>query len=110
MDIETMQQRALAVRARFAAFEKATYGREWTSADLVMGLMVDLGDLASAVQRLEGLRPRGSQEPTAELRHEISDCLWVLLVLAHRYEIDVASAFTETMTEIERWIDDRPVS
>ena len=109
MDIETMQQRALAVRARFAAFEKATYGREWTSADLVMGLMTDLGDLAAAVQRSEGLRPRRSQDPTTELRHEISDCLWVLLVLAHRYEIDVSAAFNETMTEIERWIDDRPV-
>ena len=108
MDIETMQQRAISVRERFAAFEAATYGREWTTQDLVLGLMTDIGDLAAAIQRVEGLRPRQSKDPIAELQHELSDCLWVLFVLAHRYGIDVAAAFDETMTAIERWIEDGP--
>lgn len=68
-------------------------------------LMTDVGDLAAAIQRVDGLRPRRDAEPITELRHEIGDCLWVLLVLADRYRIDVTEAFNSTMDNIEAWLD-----
>jgi len=104
MDIAEMQARAVATRGRFAEFETATYGAEWSTADLVMGLMTDVGDRAAAVQRAEGRRPAGSVDTKDELSHEISDCLWVLLVLADKYEIDVSASFDRTMSDIEIWI------
>ncbi len=104
MDIETMQARAVDVRRQFAAFEEATYGHEWNVEDLVMGLMTDLGDLAAIVQTLEGKRPPREDDPIKSLEHEVSDCLWVLLVIADRYGINTADAFDQTMTGIESWI------
>jgi NTP pyrophosphatase (non-canonical NTP hydrolase) len=105
MEISEAKVRAVNVRHRLANFERSTYGREWSTADLISGLMTDVGDLASAVQRVDGLRPVGATEPLDELRHELGDCLWVLLVLADRYQIDLAEAFESTMASIEAWLD-----
>ncbi len=105
MDIDEMQQRAVEVRAKFATFERESYGREWSTEDLVMGLMTDVGDLSAIVHRLEGRRTLRDVDPKDELAHELSDCLWVLLVLADRYGIDMGPAFADTMQGIEAWID-----
>ncbi len=108
VDIPDLSRRAVEVRDRLAAFERSTYGREWTTADLLAGLMVDVGDLAAAVQRAEGIRPERDGAPIDELAHELGDCFWVLLVLADRFEIDVTEAFESTMVSIERWLDSLP--
>ena len=55
---------------------------------------------------MEGKRPARATTARADLEHEISDCLWSLLVLADRYEVDVASAFTNTMDGIEASLRD----
>lgn len=100
-----MQTRAVQLRERFAAFEQATYGQEWTTNDLVIGLVKDVGDLAEIVQRLEGKRPTRSTSPRADLEHELGDCLWSLLVIADRFDIDVAQAYENTIGDISNWID-----
>ena len=37
----------------------------------------------------------------AKLAHELSDCLWSVLVLADKYGIDLATEFNKTMDELE---------
>lgn len=108
MEIPELQRRAIDVRRRLADFERSTYGREWSTADLVSGLMTDVGDLAAAVQRVEGLRPQRATAPLDELRHELGDVLWVLLVLAERFDIDLTEAFESTMDSVDRWLDSMP--
>ncbi len=108
MLIEEMQARAVQVRQQFAAFERASYGQEWLVEDLVIGLTKDVGDLAEIVQRLEGKRVPRSQSAKAELEHEISDCLWSLLVIADRYNVDVSGAFARTMDGLADWLEDQP--
>ncbi len=96
MDIEEMQQRAVEVRARFAVFEEASYEQAWSTQDVVMGLMTDVGDLSAIMYRLEGRRPLRDGDPKEELAHELSDCLWVLLVLADRYGVEMGASFASS--------------
>ena len=105
MKISDMQASALAVREKFSRFEQATYGRQWSTTDLVNGFITDVGDLSAAIQRMEGIRPPSNEEPIEELKHEISDCIWVLLVIADRYKINVGESFEETMHELDAWLD-----
>jgi NTP pyrophosphatase (non-canonical NTP hydrolase) len=35
------------------------------------------------------------------LAHELSDCLWSVLVLAELYHVDLEAAFLRTMSEID---------
>ncbi|XHL89450.1 MazG nucleotide pyrophosphohydrolase domain-containing protein [Streptomyces niveus] len=42
-------------------------------------------------------RPGGGR---AALEHELTDCLWSVLILAHRYGVDLDQAFRRTMDEL----------
>ncbi|WP_326601124.1 hypothetical protein [Streptomyces sp. NBC_01800] len=64
-----------------------------------------VGDLAKIVMAQEGARdmPGGR----AALEHELADCLWSVLVLAHRYDVNLDVAFLHTMDELAHSISAR---
>ncbi|MBI5381844.1 MAG: nucleotide pyrophosphohydrolase [Opitutae bacterium] len=100
MDITELTQRAQEIRARFTAQEISQTGRAWTRAEIAQGLVCDLGDLTKLVMAKEGRRTvQGDVD--ARLAHELSDCLWSVLVLADLYQIDLERAFLRTMDELE---------
>lgn len=49
--------------------------------------------------------------PDAEqkLAHELSDCLWSVIVLANAHGIDLEQTFLHTMDDLEQWIQNRPL-
>src|ERR1700750_1566376 len=100
MEFSAVILRALAIRGKFADYETRTYGREWTTEELTLGLMKDVGDLAMLVQASQGVR----QVPDLEkaLGHELSDCLWSVIALADRLGINLETAFTQTMDELDQ--------
>ena len=99
MDFDQMQERARAVRTRYAEVEAATYGRSWTTEEVMLGFLGDVGDLAKLVQGKAGVRPRPDLDEA--LAHELADCLWSVLTLADAYNVDLEGSFTATMDELE---------
>jgi NTP pyrophosphatase (non-canonical NTP hydrolase) len=97
--VAALTDRSLQVRALFEAFEIRTYGREWSVQDLTAGLVVDVGDLTRLVMAASGVRQ--IEDVQQKLAHKLSDCLWSVLVLAHKLEVDLGAAFTHTMDELE---------
>ncbi|RYB95915.1 nucleotide pyrophosphohydrolase [Nocardioides oleivorans] len=95
-----MQERARSVRERYAEVEAASYGRSWTSEEIMLGFLGDVGDLAKLVQGKAGVRPR--EDLDEALAHELADCLWSVMTLADAYDVDLAGAFTGTMDELDR--------
>ena len=87
------------VAALYDDLNLARHGRVWTRAETMMGFVGDVGDLAKLVMAAEGARSDvGSRE---ELEHELADCLWAVLVLARRYEVDLDAVFARSMDELE---------
>ena len=101
-----MQDRARDVRSRFAAMELARYGRSWTPTEIMLGFLGDVGDLAKLVQGKAGVRDRDRLDDA--LAHELADCLWSILTLADTFDVDLSTAFTTTMDELERWLASQP--
>lgn len=99
MDIHTLSERAMAIRARFAEHEQATQRRAWTREEIMQGFVVDVGDLMKLAMAKGGLRHVDAVD--AKLGHELSDCLWSVLVLARLYGVDLEREFLKTMDEIE---------
>jgi NTP pyrophosphatase (non-canonical NTP hydrolase) len=99
MDLTEMQERARAVRARYADVERASYGRSWTTEELMLGFLGDVGDLAKLVQGKAGVRPR--EDLDEALAHELADCLWSVLTLADAYGVDLEAAFVSTMDGLD---------
>ncbi|WP_124039820.1 MazG nucleotide pyrophosphohydrolase domain-containing protein [Neoactinobaculum massilliense] len=102
MDFHDMETRALEIRHHYEEFEQSHYGRTWTDEELVLGLMGDVGDLAKLVQAAEGVRNIDDHEK--KLGHELADCLWAIIILAYRYNIDLATAFGENMDVLQAWL------
>ncbi|MGH7121077.1 MAG: hypothetical protein ACREFP_19160 [Acetobacteraceae bacterium] len=99
MEFQALIERALTVRGKYADYEVRTYGREWTTGELTLGLMKDVGDLALLIQASEGVRQVADLDKA--LGHELSDCLWSVIALADRVGIDLETAFTQTMDELD---------
>lgn len=99
MDFTKLIDRALAVRKRYEAFERETYGRPWSLEELTLGLAGDVGDLAKLVQAHEGVRE--IDDARHALEHELADVLWSVIVIAHLCDVDLEAAFTTTMDELE---------
>ncbi len=100
MEFSHLIQRALDLRQGYAAWEQQTYGRRWTEEEIALGFVGDVGDLAKLIQAHNGVR--GIPDADQKLAHELSDCLWSIIVLAHSAGIDLESAFLHTMDDLER--------
>ncbi len=94
-----LQQQALVIRDLYDALNMKVRGRVWTREELMLGFVGDVGDLAKLAMAADGARdmPGGP----AALGHELADCLWCVLVLAHLHEIDLPAEFDRTMHELE---------
>src|SRR5690242_11015662 len=99
MDIQALSDRAMEIRQRFAEFEHAKFRREWTKEEGMQGFVVDVGDLMKLVMAKNGIRH--VEDVDRKLAHELSDCLWCVLVLSRMYGLDIEKEFMKTMTELD---------
>ena len=93
---------ACRIRELYAAQAVRTGSRPWGPTELAQGFIGDVGDLMKLVMAKEGLRPAKTQNLDAALAHELSDCLWSILLLADAYQVSLEPAFLRTMRELEQ--------
>jgi NTP pyrophosphatase (non-canonical NTP hydrolase) len=103
MDIDELRRQALHVHDLYDRLNLRKRGRTWTREEFMLGFVGDVGDLAKLVMAEEGARevPGGR----AALEHELADCLWSVLILAHHYDIDLAKSFSSTMAGLDGAIE-----
>lgn len=99
MEFTELMRRAAEVRALYAEFEEVKYGRSWTSEELALGFVGDVGDLLKLELAINGVRD--IPDVRDKLEHELADCLWSVIVLAQAHEVDLEAAFLETMDTLE---------
>ena len=99
MDFSQLVERALSLRKRYEERERSLYGSSWTSEELALGFVGDVGDLAKLVVAENG--KRAIPDSRRKLEHELADCLWSVIVLADAHGIDLEQAFLQTMGELE---------
>ncbi|MCH6160411.1 MazG nucleotide pyrophosphohydrolase domain-containing protein [Streptomyces marispadix] len=99
MGLDELLQGALQIHDLYDEVNRHERGRVWTREEFMLGFMGDVGDLAKLVMAAEGARevPGGR----TALEHELADCLWSVLILAHRYDVDLEAAFHRTMAELD---------
>jgi NTP pyrophosphatase (non-canonical NTP hydrolase) len=100
MDIEALQARALAIAELYDRHNIAAGRGAWSTGDLALGFAGDVGDLAKLVMAVDGRRE--IPDARALLGHELADCLWAVLVLAGRYDVDLVAEFARMTDGIER--------
>jgi len=99
MELSQLSDRAVQIRQGFATVEQSRTGRTWTREEIMQGFVGDVGDLMKLVMAKAGARR--VDDVDAKLAHELSDCLWSVLVLAKLYDVDLEKEFLATMSAIE---------
>ncbi|HSW98411.1 MAG TPA: hypothetical protein VLF71_01090 [Candidatus Saccharimonadales bacterium] len=103
MTYEELMNRALAIRAKYDALNLTKRGVQWDGQQIMAGFVGDVGDLSKIIMAKHGLRDMDDVD--AKLAHELSDCLWSVLVLASEYKIDLAAEFMKTMDQLDARVD-----
>lgn len=98
MRFTDLQRSALQLNELYERVEVKRYGRIWTTEELALGFVGDVGDLAKLIQANAGIRT--IDECKAKLGHELSDCLWSIIVLASKCGIDLQAEFVKNTTQL----------
>lgn len=99
MTFEEISKRAVEIRNKYDQLNKTKRGVVWNEQQLMAGFVGDVGDLSKIIMAKHGLR--AMEDIDAKLSHELSDCLWSILVLADRYKIDLTTEFMKTMDSLD---------
>jgi NTP pyrophosphatase (non-canonical NTP hydrolase) len=97
-DLLDLQKQAEVIRKKYEELNANQGQLSWGIKDYAQGFAGDFGDLQKLIMAKEGLRRIDNVD--AKLEHELSDCLWSILVIADHYKIDLEQAFAKTMSDI----------
>ena len=100
MEFQQLMERAIEIRKQYEVQEKQHYGSAWNSEEIALGFVGDVGDLSKLIVAENG--KRNIPNSREKLAHELSDCLWSVIVLSHIHNIDLESSFTNSMHELEQ--------
>lgn len=104
MEFQTIIDRALQIRKQYAEKETQLYGTPWTSEDLALGFVGDVGDLVKLISAVKG--KRNIPDSHKKLEHELADCLWSVIVIAEMHGVDLEQSFFETMNRLEQHLSE----
>lgn len=100
MQLEEATDLARRVRGLYHQLETAHEGSPWAVKDDMLGLVNDVGTVARLVMASEGRWSPGGDIPK-QLEGKLAECLWWILVLADRLEVDIIEAYATTLGGIE---------
>lgn len=103
MQFRYIESLALQLNNLYEQVETKRYGRTWTTAELALGFVGDVGDLAKLIQADAGIRHIDDHK--AKLGHELSDCLWSILVLANKCGIDLQAEFVNNAEGLASYLN-----
>jgi len=98
MDLAALTQEAMALRKRFDEVAIESGRRQWSKEEIMQGFIVDVGGLMKLVMAKSGARD--VRDVDEKLAHELSDCLWSVLVLAELYGVDLEKAFLRMIAQV----------
>ncbi|KRD79826.1 nucleotide pyrophosphohydrolase [Lysobacter sp. Root983] len=98
MKLSDIEKLALELNELYEKLEIKRYGRVWSTEELALGFVGDVGDLAKLIQANAGIRH--IDDCKAKLGHELSDCLWSIIVLANKCGIDLEAEFVKNTGEL----------
>jgi NTP pyrophosphatase (non-canonical NTP hydrolase) len=97
-DVKILEQRALEIRRKYDELNIKRSGKPWDAVKLTRGFKKDVSELLTIVE--QDIIDR------KKLSHELGDCLWSVLIIARKLDVDLERAFWTTMGEIDQRFKD----
>ena len=97
-------ERSIKIREIYHQLEKKYHQKKWTIEEDALAFLTDaalVGRLTMSQQKRWPL----AENDAAELEHKLGECMWWLIILAERMEIDINAAFEEFLVNTEKGLN-----
>ena len=99
MDFEKIIHRAMNLRRQYEVRETHLYGSHSTNVDLAQGLAGDVNNLIKLIEAEQGTRSIANSKE--KLEAHLAHCLWSVIILAQKHDVNLETAFLEAMDRLE---------
>lgn len=101
MKINEAVERSIQLREVYHRLERQYHEKEWTVEEDALAFLTDAGLVGRLTMSQQGRWPT-SGETASELEHKIGECMWWLIILAERMNIDSGEALEKFLTKTEK--------
>ncbi|HEY3328539.1 MAG TPA: MazG-like protein [Capsulimonadaceae bacterium] len=85
-------KRAMELRVRYQELEREYHKEIWPTEEDMLAFTTDIGALGRLVMAAEG-RWTYEGDVAGELKSKMAECLWWILVLSDRLDVDISTAY-----------------
>lgn len=97
--------RSIKIRELYHQLERQHHEKEWTIEEDALAFLTDAGLVGRLTMSHQGRWPKDG-ETTPELEHKLGECIWWLITLADRMNIDINEALHKFLTKTENLLDE----
>lgn len=101
MNFDKIVERSIAIRESYHKLEKQYHGEKWSIEEDALAFLTDAGLVGRLTMSQQGRWPKENNTET-ELEHKLSECIWWLIVLAKRMDIDIDEALDRFLSKLEK--------
>lgn len=98
-------ERSVRIRELYHQLERQNHEKEWTVEEDALAFLTDAGLVGRLTMSQQGRWPTNG-EPAAELEHKLGECIWWLISLAERMNIDSSEALEKFLSKTEALFKD----
>jgi NTP pyrophosphatase (non-canonical NTP hydrolase) len=94
-------ERSVQIRKLYHQLELQYHEKEWTVEEDALAFLTDAGLVGRLTMSQQGRWPTNG-ETVSELEHKIGECMWWLIILADRMNIDISEALKMFLSKTEK--------
>lgn len=102
MDFKEFIQKAKEIQKLYRDLNKKHGEQKWTASEYAQGLVGDVGNLTKLIMAKNNFRTIKNLDE--ELKHELVDCLWALIIISEELHIDLEKEYYEKMKKFKKII------
>lgn len=100
MNFNEVIERSVQIRKLYHQLERQYHGSEWTIEEDALAFLTDSGLVGRLTMSEQGHWPIGG-DSVFELDHKLGECIWWLIILAERMNIDISEALDNFLSKTE---------
>jgi hypothetical protein len=98
--------RSVQIRNSYHKLERQYHEKEWTVEEDALAFLTDAGLVGRLTMSQQGRWPTKGN-PVPELEHKLGECMWWLIILADRMNIDMGEALENFLSRTEKQLGDQ---
>ena len=103
VDFNDIITRSKKIRETYHQLERQHHGNEWTVEEDALAFLTDAGLVGRHTMSQQKRWPANNTK--IELDHKLGECIWWLIVLADRMDIDIKEATEKFLTKTEKLVN-----